>query len=164
VLVEHDIAAWFRWPIAISVLVYGRVSPLALLRYRPNDEVKRATSASACVGQAWLIPTCSRIDGIGPVMASAQSAFGLSLRSSTANGFAMGRNGMGKTTPSADHGLDAARAGAIRYGAGNWRKLAVVQIAQLGIGLLPMAARSFRTDGAEISVAAATIVSNPLDP
>src|SRR6202047_3437195 len=50
----------------------------------------------------------------------------------------MGRNGMGKTTTVRSiMGLTPARAGTIRFGGREVRKLASFRIAQLGIGLVP---------------------------
>src|ERR1700723_1325649 len=68
-----------------------------------------------------------------------QVLFGLSLQVRTGEMVTlMGRNGMGKTTtiPSI-MGLTPARAGTIRFGGREVRKLASFRIAQLGIGLVP---------------------------
>ena len=65
--------------------------------------------------------------------------FGLSLSVRTGEMVTlMGRNGMGKTTTIRSiMGLTPARAGTIRFGGREVRKLASFRIAQLGIGLVP---------------------------
>ena len=68
-----------------------------------------------------------------------QVLFGLSLQVRTGEMVTlMGRNGMGKTTTIRSiMGLTPARAGTIRFGGREVRKLASFRIAQLGIGLVP---------------------------
>jgi len=68
-----------------------------------------------------------------------QVLFGLSLSVRSGEMVAMmGRNGMGKTTTIRSiMGLTPARAGSIRFGGSDVRKLASFRIAQLGIGLVP---------------------------
>jgi branched-chain amino acid transport system ATP-binding protein len=68
-----------------------------------------------------------------------QVLFGLSLSVRTGEMVTlMGRNGMGKTTTIRSiMGLTPARAGTIRFGGREVRKLASFRIAQLGIGLVP---------------------------
>jgi branched-chain amino acid transport system ATP-binding protein len=68
-----------------------------------------------------------------------QVLFGLSLQVKTGEMVTlMGRNGMGKTTTIRSiMGLTPSRAGSIRFGGREVRKLASFRIAQLGIGLVP---------------------------
>src|SRR6202165_764136 len=68
-----------------------------------------------------------------------QVLFGLSLSIRSGEMVAMmGRNGMGKTTTIRSiMGLTPARAGAIRFGGHDVRRLPSFRIAQLGIGLVP---------------------------
>src|ERR1700728_1706082 len=68
-----------------------------------------------------------------------QVLFGLSLQVRTGEMVTlMGRNGMGKTTTIRSiMGLTPSRAGTIRFGGREVRKLASFRIAQLGIGLVP---------------------------
>src|SRR5258708_5934115 len=65
--------------------------------------------------------------------------FGLSLIVRSGEMVAMmGRNGMGKPTPTRSiMGLTPARAGAVRFAGQDVRKLPSFRIAQLGIGLVP---------------------------
>ena len=79
------------------------------------------------------------IEGIETCYGLSQVLFGLSLSVRTGEMVAlMGRNGMGKTTTIRSiMGLTPARAGAIRFGGQEVRKLASFRIAQLGIGLVP---------------------------
>src|SRR5450432_4894530 len=68
-----------------------------------------------------------------------QVLFGMSLQVRSGEMVAlMGRNGMGKTTTIRSiMGLTPARAGTIRFGGHDVRKLPSFRIAQLGIGLVP---------------------------
>src|SRR5882757_4039600 len=79
------------------------------------------------------------VDGIETCYGLSQVLFGLSLRVRSGEMVAvMGRNGMGKTTTIRSiMGLTPARAGAIRFGGEEVRKLPSFRIAQLGIGLVP---------------------------
>jgi branched-chain amino acid transport system ATP-binding protein len=79
------------------------------------------------------------IDGIETCYGLSQVLFGLSLSIKHGEMVSlMGRNGMGKTTTIRSiMGLTPARAGAIRFGGREVRKLPSFRIAQLGIGLVP---------------------------
>src|ERR1700721_3586658 len=79
------------------------------------------------------------IDGIETCYGLSQVLFGMSLQIRSGEMVAlMGRNGMGKTTTIRPiMGLTPARAGSIRFGGMDVRKLASFRIAQLGIGLVP---------------------------
>jgi branched-chain amino acid transport system ATP-binding protein len=79
------------------------------------------------------------IDGIETCYGLSQVLFGLSLSIKRGEMVSlMGRNGMGKTTTIRSiMGLTPARAGAIRFGGQEVRKLPSFRIAQLGIGLVP---------------------------
>src|ERR1700674_4686285 len=83
--------------------------------------------------------TLLEVDGIATCYALSQVLFGLSLSVRSGEMVAlMGRNGMGKTTTIRSiMGLTPSRAGAIRFGGREVRKLASFRIAQLGIGLVP---------------------------
>jgi branched-chain amino acid transport system ATP-binding protein len=79
------------------------------------------------------------IEGIETCYGLSQVLFGLSLSIKRGEMVSlMGRNGMGKTTTIRSiMGLTPARAGAIRFGGQEVRKLPSFKIAQLGIGLVP---------------------------
>jgi branched-chain amino acid transport system ATP-binding protein len=79
------------------------------------------------------------VDGIETCYGLSQVLFGLSLSIKRGEMVSlMGRNGMGKTTAIRSiMGLTPARAGAIRFGGHEVRKLPSFRIAQLGIGLVP---------------------------
>src|ERR1700740_523588 len=79
------------------------------------------------------------VDGIETCYGLSQVLFGLSLSIRAGEMVSlMGRNGMGKTTTIRSiMGLTPARAGSIRFGGMDVRKLASFRIAQLGIGLVP---------------------------
>src|ERR1700740_2070741 len=79
------------------------------------------------------------VDGIETCYGLSQVLFGLSLVIKRGEMVSlMGRNGMGKTTTIRSiMGLTPARAGSIRFGGMDVRKLASFRIAQLGIGLVP---------------------------
>src|SRR5258707_3350540 len=79
------------------------------------------------------------VDGIETCYGLSQVLFGMSLSVRTGEMVAlMGRNGMGKTTTIRSiMGLTPARAGAIRFGGHDVRKLPSFKIVQLGIGLFP---------------------------
>jgi branched-chain amino acid transport system ATP-binding protein len=79
------------------------------------------------------------IDGIETCYGLSQVLFGLSLSIKHGEMVSlMGRNGMGKTTTIRSiMGLTPARAGAIRFGGQEVRRLPSFRIAQLGIGLVP---------------------------
>jgi branched-chain amino acid transport system ATP-binding protein len=107
------------------------------------------------------------IDGIETCYGLSQVLFGLSL--SVKHGemvSLMGRNGMGKTTTIRSiMGLTPARAGAIRFGGQEVRKLPSFKIAQLGIGLVPEGRQIFpNLTVRENLVAAATNRLKSSDP
>src|SRR5436305_2838806 len=79
------------------------------------------------------------VEAIETCYGLSQVLFGLSLPMRTGEMVAvMGRNGMGKTTTIRSiMGLTPARAGMIRFGGQEVRKLPSYRIAQLGIGLVP---------------------------
>jgi branched-chain amino acid transport system ATP-binding protein len=79
------------------------------------------------------------VDGIETCYGLSQVLFGMSLQIRSGEMVAlMGRNGMGKTTTIRSiMGLTPARAGTIRFGGQDVRKLPAFRIAQLGIGLVP---------------------------
>jgi branched-chain amino acid transport system ATP-binding protein len=79
------------------------------------------------------------IDGIETCYGLSQVLFGLTLSIRSGEMVSlMGRNGMGKTTTIRSiMGLTPARAGAIRFGGHEVRKLPSFKIAQLGVGLVP---------------------------
>src|ERR1700720_3501182 len=79
------------------------------------------------------------IDAIETCYGLSQVLFGLSLSIHSGEMVSlMGRNGMGKTTTIRSiMGLTPARAGAIRFGGHDVRRLPSFRIAQLGIGLVP---------------------------
>src|SRR5882724_9573860 len=79
------------------------------------------------------------IDGIETCYGLSQVLFGLTLSIRSGEMVSlMGRNGMGKTTTIRSiMGLTPARAGAIRFGGHEVRKLPSFKIAQAGIGLVP---------------------------
>jgi branched-chain amino acid transport system ATP-binding protein len=79
------------------------------------------------------------IDGIETCYGLSQVLFGLTLSIKRGEMVSlMGRNGMGKTTTVRSvMGLTPARAGAIRFGGQEVRRLPSFKIAQLGIGLVP---------------------------
>ena len=79
------------------------------------------------------------VRGIETCYGLSQVLFGLSLSVRSGEMVSlMGRNGMGKTTTIRSiMGLTPARAGAIRFGGQDTRKLPSYRIAQLGIGLVP---------------------------
>ncbi len=79
------------------------------------------------------------VDAIETCYGLSQVLFGVSLSVGSGEMVAMmGRNGMGKTTTIRSiMGLTPARAGAIRFGGHDVRKLPPFRIAQLGIGLVP---------------------------
>jgi len=79
------------------------------------------------------------VQGIETCYGLSQVLFGLSLSVRSGEMVSlMGRNGMGKTTTIRSiMGLTPARAGTIRFGGQDTRKLPSYRIAQLGIGLVP---------------------------
>src|SRR6201998_1186171 len=79
------------------------------------------------------------IEGVETCSGLSQVLFGMSLSIRSGEMVAlMGRNGMGKTTTIRSiMGLTPARAGIIRFGGHDVRKLPSFRIAQLGIGLVP---------------------------
>src|ERR1700677_5074312 len=79
------------------------------------------------------------VAGIETCYGLSQVLFGLSLSIRTGEMVTlMGRNGMGKTTTVRSiMGLTPARAGTIRFGDREVRRLAPFRIAQMGIGLVP---------------------------
>src|ERR1700691_5773436 len=79
------------------------------------------------------------VDAIETCYGLSQVLFGMSLQVRSGEMVAlMGRNGMGKTTTIRSiMGLTPARAGTIRFGGREVRKLASFRIARLGIGLVP---------------------------
>src|ERR1700733_10423630 len=79
------------------------------------------------------------VEGLETCYGLSQVLFGLSLSIHSGEMVAlMGRNGMGKTTTVRSIlGLTPPRAGAVRFGGREVRKLASFRIAQLGIGLVP---------------------------
>src|SRR6202167_3065209 len=79
------------------------------------------------------------VEGIETCYGLSQVLFGMSLQVRSGEMVAlMGRNGMGKTTTIRSiMGLTPARAGTIRFGGQDVRKLPAFRIAQLGIGLVP---------------------------
>src|ERR1700758_3846337 len=80
-----------------------------------------------------------QVEEIETCYGQSQALFGLSLAIDAGEMVAlMGRNGMGKTTTIRSiMGLTPARAGSIRFGGQDVRKLPSFRIAQLGIGLVP---------------------------
>jgi branched-chain amino acid transport system ATP-binding protein len=107
------------------------------------------------------------IDCIETCYGLSQVLFGLSL--SVKHGemvSLMGRNGMGKTTTIRSiMGLTPARAGAIRFGGQEVRRLPSFRIAQLGIGLVPEGRQIFpNLTVRENLVAAATNRLKSADP
>src|ERR1700760_4495147 len=104
---------------------------------------------------AWLLD----IDGIETCYGLSQVLFGLSLSIRPGEMVSlMGRNGMGKTTTVRSiMGLTPARAGTIRFGGQETRRLPSHKIAQLGIGLVPEGRQIFpNLTVSENLVAAAT--------
>src|ERR1700753_4273825 len=79
------------------------------------------------------------IEGVETCYGLSQVLFGMSLSIRSGEMVAlMGRNGMGKTTTIRSiMGLTPARAGIIRFGGHDVRKLPSFRIAQLGVGLVP---------------------------
>src|ERR1700732_965141 len=79
------------------------------------------------------------VEGIETCYGLSQVLFGMSLQVRSGEMVAlMGRNGMGKTTTIRSiMGLTPARAGTIRFGGQDVRKLPSFRIAQLGVGLVP---------------------------
>src|ERR1700761_372153 len=79
------------------------------------------------------------VEGIETCYGLSQVLFGMSLLIRSGEMVAlMGRNGMGKTTTIRSiMGLTPARAGTVRFGGQDVRKLPAFRIAQLGIGLVP---------------------------
>jgi branched-chain amino acid transport system ATP-binding protein len=107
------------------------------------------------------------IDGIETCYGLSQVLFGLSLSIKPGEMVSlMGRNGMGKTTTIRSiMGLTPARAGAIRFGGQEVRKLPSFRIAQLGIGLVPEGRQIFpNLTVRENLVAAATNRLKSVDP
>jgi len=107
------------------------------------------------------------IDGIETCYGLSQVLFGLSLSIKHGEMVSlMGRNGMGKTTTIRSiMGLTPARAGAIRFGGREVRKLPSFRIAQLGIGLVPEGRQIFpNLTVRENLVAAATNRLKSSDP
>jgi branched-chain amino acid transport system ATP-binding protein len=107
------------------------------------------------------------IDGIETCYGLSQVLFGLSLSVKRGEMVSlMGRNGMGKTTTIRSiMGLTPARAGAIRFGGQEVRKLPSFKIAQLGIGLVPEGRQIFpNLTVRENLVAAATNRLKSVDP
>jgi branched-chain amino acid transport system ATP-binding protein len=107
------------------------------------------------------------IDGIETCYGLSQVLFGLSLSIKHGEMVSlMGRNGMGKTTTIRSiMGLTPARAGAIRFGGREVRKLPSFKIAQLGIGLVPEGRQIFpNLTVRENLVAAATNRLKSSDP
>ena len=142
VLVEHDMDAVFALADRISVLVYGRViasGPPSEIRQ--NEEVKRAYLGDQHAVTASMADAAPllEVEAIETCYGLSQVLFGLSLTVRSGEMVAMmGRNGMGKTTTIRSIlGLTPARAGAIRFGGREVRKLPSFRIAQLGIGLVP---------------------------
>src|ERR1700749_4835770 len=107
------------------------------------------------------------IDGIETCYGLSQVLFGMSLAVRSGEMVAlMGRNGMGKTTTIRSiMGLTPARAGTIRFGGSEVRKLAAFRIAQLGIGLVPEGRQIFPnlTVGENLVAESGNRLSNP-DP
>ena len=86
-----------------------------------------------------MTDTLLEVENIETCYGLSQVLFGMSLSIKPGEMVAlMGRNGMGKTTTVRSiMGLTPARAGTIRFGGREVRKLASFRIAQLGIGLVP---------------------------
>jgi branched-chain amino acid transport system ATP-binding protein len=107
------------------------------------------------------------IDGIETCYGLSQVLFGLTLSIKHGEMVSlMGRNGMGKTTTIRSvMGLTPARAGAIRFGGQEVRRLPSFKIAQLGIGLVPEGRQIFpNLTVRENLVAAATNRLRSSDP
>src|SRR5882724_4411140 len=107
------------------------------------------------------------VEGIETCYGLSQVLFGLSLQVRSGEMVAvMGRDGMGKTTTIRSiMGLTPARAGMIRFGGQEVRKLASFRIAQLGIGLVPEGRQIFpNLTVRENLVAAATNRLGASDP
>jgi branched-chain amino acid transport system ATP-binding protein len=107
------------------------------------------------------------IDSIETCYGLSQVLFGLSLSVKRGEMVSlMGRNGMGKTTTIRSiMGLTPARAGAIRFGGQEVRRLPSFKIAQLGIGLVPEGRQIFpNLTVRENLVAAATNRLKSTDP
>jgi branched-chain amino acid transport system ATP-binding protein len=107
------------------------------------------------------------IDGIETCYGLSQVLFGLTLSIKRGEMVSlMGRNGMGKTTTVRSvMGLTPARAGAIRFGGQEVRRLPSFKIAQLGIGLVPEGRQIFpNLTVRENLVAAATNRLRSSDP
>jgi branched-chain amino acid transport system ATP-binding protein len=107
------------------------------------------------------------IDGIETCYGVSQVLFGLTLSIKRGEMVSlMGRNGMGKTTTVRSvMGLTPARAGAIRFGGQEVRRLPSFKIAQLGIGLVPEGRQIFpNLTVRENLVAAATNRLRSSDP
>src|ERR1700688_2277208 len=79
------------------------------------------------------------IEGIETCYGLSQVLFGMSLSIRSGEMVALvGRNGMGKTTTIRSiRGMTPARAGSIKFGGRDVRKLPSFRVAQLGIGLVP---------------------------
>jgi branched-chain amino acid transport system ATP-binding protein len=107
------------------------------------------------------------VDGIETCYGLSQVLFGLTLSIKRGEMVSlMGRNGMGKTTTVRSvMGLTPARAGAIRFGGQEVRRLPSFKIAQLGIGLVPEGRQIFpNLTVRENLVAAATNRLRSSDP
>jgi branched-chain amino acid transport system ATP-binding protein len=107
------------------------------------------------------------IDGIETCYGLSQVLFGVTLSIKRGEMVSlMGRNGMGKTTTVRSvMGLTPARAGAIRFGGQEVRRLPSFKIAQLGIGLVPEGRQIFpNLTVRENLVAAATNRLRSSDP
>jgi branched-chain amino acid transport system ATP-binding protein len=86
-----------------------------------------------------IADTLLEVDGIETCYGLSQVLFGLSLSIHRGEMVSlMGRNGMGKTTTIRSiMGLTPARAGTIRFGGEEVRRLPSYKIAKLGVGLVP---------------------------
>src|SRR5579863_7544912 len=110
--------------------------------------MKRSSAPISAISMRWSAMTDKAMADAPPLLEVAdietcyglsQVLFGLSLQVRTGEMVTlMGRNGMGKTTTIRSiMGLTPARAGTVRFGGREVRKLASYRIAQLGIGLVP---------------------------
>src|ERR1700684_1684852 len=105
-------------------------APISAISTRWSAMAEKVMADAAPLLEVADIETCY---GLSQVL------FGLSLQVRTGEMVTlMGRNGMGKTTTIRSiMGLTRARAGTIRFGGHEVRKLPPFRIAQLGIGLVP---------------------------
>src|SRR6202161_1773964 len=110
--------------------------------------MKRSSAPISAISTRWsAMSGTAMVDASPPLEVAdietcyglSQVLFGLSLQVRTGEMVTlMGRNGMGKTTTIRSiMGLTRARAGTIRFGGHEVRKLPPFRIAQLGIGLVP---------------------------